>query len=420
MYFDFGAFIESQFRAFFKSRGTPYRLTFKRFFFLIGWLLIYIPAEVVNRLFFLLDEILFPKYRRQEIREPIFIIGNPRSGTTFLHRLLYQDRSTFTSFTVWELALAPSITQRKIIWGLVKIGRWIGRPFTGLAKSINRWLKKSRVDKTHAIRLAEAEEDEHIMIHAWASETLFNLYPFLDKIFPYFYYDQAIPQAKQAKLMRFYKSMLKRHLYAHGGDKILLSKNPSYSSKVAALTEHFPDARFIKLVRNPFEAVPSMLNVMAMGLDIFCDPKDPYAYKSELMDLMNHYYFYPVQFFEGRQEPFRIIRYSDLTQQPSQTVSDLYAWLGLAQSDSFKALVAETTRTQRKYKSAHRYPLQEMGLSRQILFKTFEEVFHYYDFPTNEFELPERELSRQKQGRTKAAQKERRRFPNGEQGKLPS
>jgi hypothetical protein len=395
-------------------------LTFKRFFVLLGWLLVYIPAEVINRLFFLLDEIFFPRYRRQEIRDPIFIIGNPRSGTTFLHRLLYKDRETFTSFTVWELILAPSITQRKIIWGLVKIGRWIGRPFQGLAENINRLLKKGRVDKTHAIRLAEAEEDEHIMIHAWASETLFNLYPFMDKIFPYFYYDRDIPKAKQAKLMRFYKSMLKRHLYAHGGDKILLSKNPSHSSKVATLTEHFPGARFIKLVRNPFEAVPSMLNVMAIGLDIFCDPKDPYAYKSELMDLMTHYYFYPVQFFAAREEPFQVIKYSQLTQHPSQTVSELYTWLGLQQSDTFKALVAETTRTQRQYKSAHRYPLQKMGLSRQVLFERFEPVFRYYEFPTNEFELPERDLSRQKQARTAAAKTRPVRYPNGEQGKLPS
>src|SRR6201995_1629446 len=35
-----------------------------------------------------LDYVFYPSHRKQQIDRPIFIIGNPRSGTTFLHRLL--------------------------------------------------------------------------------------------------------------------------------------------------------------------------------------------------------------------------------------------------------------------------------------------------------------------------------------------
>jgi hypothetical protein len=35
-----------------------------------------------------LDRVFFRGYRKQPIDRPIFIVGNPRSGTTFLHRLL--------------------------------------------------------------------------------------------------------------------------------------------------------------------------------------------------------------------------------------------------------------------------------------------------------------------------------------------
>src|SRR6201995_5278706 len=35
-----------------------------------------------------LDHLFYPRHRKQSIDRPIFIIGNPRSGTTFLHRLL--------------------------------------------------------------------------------------------------------------------------------------------------------------------------------------------------------------------------------------------------------------------------------------------------------------------------------------------
>ncbi|MGH3562828.1 MAG: hypothetical protein ACRDTN_13790, partial [Mycobacterium sp.] len=33
-----------------------------------------------------LDELVYPRYRKQALDRPVFIVGNPRSGTTFLHR----------------------------------------------------------------------------------------------------------------------------------------------------------------------------------------------------------------------------------------------------------------------------------------------------------------------------------------------
>ena len=43
-----------------------------------------------------IDEILYPKYQQQKIR-PVFIIGQPRSGTTFLHRTLANDDNNFVA-----------------------------------------------------------------------------------------------------------------------------------------------------------------------------------------------------------------------------------------------------------------------------------------------------------------------------------
>lgn len=389
MYFDFLAFIRCNFRAIFKTRGKPYRLTPKRFLFLVLWLIIYVLASIINHFFFLLDEVLFPKYHDQEIKQPVFIIGNPRSGTTFLHRLLYKDQSIFTSFTVWEMAFAPSITQRNVLWFFARAGR----PIRRFIRSFNKVFRESKVSQTHAIRLTDAEEDEHIMIHCFASETLFNLYPFLDLVFPYFYFDRDIPKDKQRKMMRFYRNMIQRHLYAHGGEKVLLSKNPSYSSRIAALSETFPDAQFIKLVRNPFEAVPSMLNVMAIGLGIFCDPRNPYAYNEELMQLMTYYYFYPVEYFQNKKGKCQFIKYDDLVKHPDEVIKGLYTWMGRACSEDFEALVTQETQTQRHYHSKHHYPLGKMGLSEERIFKEFEEVFSYYEFQHHDFELPEREMT---------------------------
>ena len=42
-----------------------------------------------------LDHVFFPAFRRQEIRRPVFIIAPPRSGTTFLQKLLARNREVF-------------------------------------------------------------------------------------------------------------------------------------------------------------------------------------------------------------------------------------------------------------------------------------------------------------------------------------
>src|SRR5438445_11774198 len=52
------------------------------------------------------DRQLYPNIARQEIREPLFIVGVPRSGTTLLHNLLAADPD-HRSPLMWEV-MTPS------------------------------------------------------------------------------------------------------------------------------------------------------------------------------------------------------------------------------------------------------------------------------------------------------------------------
>ncbi len=70
-------------------------------------------------IFWLADEIFFASYHDQEIREPIFIISQPRSGTTFLLRTMSEDQDTFLSVKHLEWRY-PYISFWKLIdvlWG---------------------------------------------------------------------------------------------------------------------------------------------------------------------------------------------------------------------------------------------------------------------------------------------------------------
>src|ERR1700730_3224603 len=59
-----------------------------------------------NRLQLARDRKLYPEIAQQNIREPLFIVGLPRSGTTLLHILLAADSANRTPLT-WEV-MSPS------------------------------------------------------------------------------------------------------------------------------------------------------------------------------------------------------------------------------------------------------------------------------------------------------------------------
>ena len=59
-----------------------------------------------SRLFIQRDRKAYPSIARQEVREPLFIVGLPRSGTTVLHILLALDPEHRVPLT-WEV-MTPS------------------------------------------------------------------------------------------------------------------------------------------------------------------------------------------------------------------------------------------------------------------------------------------------------------------------
>jgi hypothetical protein len=101
--FDFRLFGRLTYLACCKSQDTDAPLTVRRAINLVCGILGFLMLEIGNFLFLCLDEMLFPAYRRVTIGRPILIVGNPRSGTTFLHRVLSLDEERSFDFRMWEI-----------------------------------------------------------------------------------------------------------------------------------------------------------------------------------------------------------------------------------------------------------------------------------------------------------------------------
>jgi hypothetical protein len=364
-------YIKSIYYAFFKSKGTPGRLTLKRFFILVFIFLFYPLWHFSIRLAYLLDNIFYPEYHLQEVEQPIFIVGNFRSGTTFLHRLLTKDNNA-TSMTSWEIYIAPSIIGRRLLqWGM-KINYAIGNPVQSLTRTFDRIM--AEYSYMHKVGLNEAEEDGHVLFHIWSTYDLLAFFPFPKLVQKYIYYDDQIPAEERERDMSYYQEVLRKHVFAHGG-KRLVSKNPSYSPKVRTLHQKFPDAKFINLVRDPLQVVPSSISMFSNHCKTYGEPETKYSLQETVIEHSKHWYVYPHRYLKQLPpEQYIRVRYKDLVADPKGTVERIYRQFGFEISPEFAQILQEASEKEKRYKSNHKYSLKDMGLNKQSILRTFRNV----------------------------------------------
>ena len=101
--------------------------------------------------------ISFSKYKDHPCDKLLFIIGIPRSGTTFIHRTIAKASET-TTFTTWESIFAPAICEKKFLLFFGKIDRFIGAPFERILSFFIR-LWGDDFHNIHSVTLDAPEED---------------------------------------------------------------------------------------------------------------------------------------------------------------------------------------------------------------------------------------------------------------------
>lgn len=367
-------------RSFFGHRGTNYRLTAKRLGVLLLSLAIYIPVEVIIWIGLGLDELIYPGYRKVQVQEPVFIIGNPRSGTTFLHRLLARDRGHFVSMKTWEIFLAPSVVMRRLIRGLAKVIRTLGFP---IRRALRRWERDIQQENvTHQVRLRGPEEDEYLWIHLFSALKIWSFAGMVEETDPFVFFDSQMEPKQKENMLDFYHRCLQRHLYAlDAEDKKYLAKNPNFSPMVDSLLEEFPEARFIYLVRDPAEAVPSHLSLKEQEWQLLGSPLKPYASRDFILEASQHWYEYPLQRLAQLPENrYAVIEFGELVGDARNTVVEIYQRFGWEMSGAFDRVLRWESRKARQHQSGHVYHLDEMGLSLPQIRDRFRAVYQRFQF----------------------------------------
>lgn len=377
MTFNFKLGLKHTYEALFQSSKPNLGLRPRRIIVLILFYTLFPIIEFSNWFGFLLDKIFYPNFKELKITNPVFVIGNYRSGTTLLHRYLSFDYRRFTSMTGWEIFIAPSIVQRKLMYLFVSLDQVFGSPIVRTFDHL--WGKFAQGPVYfHQMGVREPEEDENLLAHIWSGTVALNLFPdFEEGNMPGFaYYDRMLNQRQKERIMRFYHSCIQRHLYFHGGKKVYLSKSPSFSGHIETLIEAFPDAKFVYIVRTPYEVVPSSINMWSFKWHVTLNPDEEYPYKEQILDMIKEYYLHPYEVLKKLPEDrYHFVYYDQLVENPESSVQGIYDAFGFRIYPAFRRRLRRIIRRQENYKRPKMYSLKKMGLSNRWIFENFKGVF---------------------------------------------
>ena len=338
--------------------GAP--LSLRRLLFLLLGYPLFLGLQLIHWIGLFCDELFFAAYRKVEVRDPVFVLGIPRSGTTFLHRTLATDQAEFTSLSTWEATLAPSITERKLAGVLAAADRAIGAP---LKRLLDRLLRGATGDfnDIHAVNLRAPEEDYLCLLPAGSCFILLLAFPFAVELRQLGHLD-TMPETERDRLTQHYKHLLQRHLWAHPG-KRLLSKNAAFTTWGPSLQSTFPGAKFLVCLREPVSALSSQLSALAPARRLFGTDPDGSVTAACFSEIYAGGYTALAKFVASSSaDQTALIAQADLKDAPGPTIQAALEQLGLERSAPLEQCLAEL---QPRPPSAHQHSPEDFSVNTQ-------------------------------------------------------
>ena len=339
----------------------------QRAFVLLAFFPLVFTVQLIHWVAFLLDEVLFPGYRRVNVRKPVFIAGTPRAGTTLLHHTLARHRA-FTTFSTWESLFAPAIIEKKLLLGLFRLDYHLGAPLARLISYAEHRLNRY-FHAYHPISLRDPEEDFLVLLPVFGCFLLFVPFPHSLPLWRLAFFEELVDTQRRQRILDFYHRCIQKHLFVFGdGQRRFLSKNASFASWLTALHQRYPDAFLITCVREPHQALVSQLASLEQSM-LFFGHRWPNSYLTQrllLMFVTNYQYILTAQ--QSLPEPrFTVVRLSSLQTDFLTQILQLYQRLDLTPTAEDHHANKAAAQRVRNYRSAGRYSLEDFGIEENIV-----------------------------------------------------
>jgi Sulfotransferase family len=310
----------------------------------------------------------YPGIVEQEIRQPLFITGLPRAGTSYLNAMLACDPANITP-RHWQMwcpsppANDPSIdhsAQIERARDMMALEGWQG----------------PELRHKHAYDPMQAEEDLHI-----------HEFSFITTAFGFFWdvpsYSAFVWPSDHKSAYRIEKLVLQAMQYGTRNKQWVL-KTPDHLTQIESLLAVFPDARIVINHRDPSKVLSSTISLLAAHRMQFGNRpvSDAKAFAAGLVEAlaaaMEH-------LIELRSDPkmnehFLDVNYLELERAPVQQVERIYNNFGMTFSDRTREDLRRHVAENRKGKfGAHHYALADTGLRREEIYERFRSYIEHFD-----------------------------------------
>jgi hypothetical protein len=283
---------------------------------------------VLNYPFQLYEALKYNKrINRIKVERPVFIIGHPRSGTTYLQYVLSKDPNF--CFCTTNEALIPNT--------FLSIG--------GFTRRILKMAMPATRPQDNVKAGADKPKEEEFAIGNMCQVSMVHGYYFPKHIFKIFNESVLFNKDDSSILLSWKKHLdffVKKIIYKYKGKRILL-KSPANTGRVKEILELYPDACFIHIHRNPYEVYQSSENLYEKILPLLGLQQVENEFMKEFI----------ISFYEKMYKKYLVdkihipsnqlveMSYNDFVSSPLEQLEKAYSKLNLGDFDKAKSYLKE-------------------------------------------------------------------------------
>lgn len=309
-----------------------------------------------------------PEIFQQPVTRPVFVTGPPRTGTTFVQKLLWQD-TAFRTLPLWETtypmpkgdpaAPQPDPDPR------IKVSR-------GELKLTNKLLPEQA--SMHSLIHDEPEEENPLLAFSHCSSMYENI-----ALVPA--YREWYTQADHTEGYRHFGRVLQYLQWSRsGGDRWAL-KTPGHLEMLTPLLTAFEDATVVRTHRDPVTSVVSFANMVTYGARAYFQHPDPLLVGAYAADFIERLLRAAVRDSEEWADHIVDIKFRDFVADPVGEMKRVYDTADGELDSTTEQAMRDYAESEGKRGGRHGYAAEDFALDVDALRERFGFYYEHFDVP---------------------------------------
>lgn len=287
----------------------------------IPQLLYMLGASILLTPFTLLESLIYaaPIRRHKMKKDPVFIIGHWRSGTTYLQNLLSKDKQFGWCDPVSTTTFCNSYLLGPLMGKIQSGVLGEARPMDNMEYKLDL-----PMEDVFALNLIST----HSIIHLIAFPQNFEHYlkeSFIDEL----------PEKSQKEWEKATRYVLNKMSVRNKGKQLML-KSPDHTCHVEKLMEMYPDAKYVNIHRDPYVTIMSTINMFKKQMELIQLNEEPddleILLEDAIVELFRHIYSKLFALLDSgafKEGSIVDVPYDELSAKPEETLKRIYDELEL-------------------------------------------------------------------------------------------